>query len=178
MGSGFDNSIYWIISHAKTTIRYYIFKIAVSMAHKQLTLSRLTHQLLICLERCLPDESSRTVFTASYICSARATHRKHINWSATDIMYCCQACPPMHSSNGRPIVAHSLLWYRFTCLFPSNGRPSIVWCTLVGTCLTIRRLETAQYITVFQSYPKKKNTNPHFHPTLLHNQTGFFDIST
>jgi hypothetical protein len=28
--------------------------------------------------------------------SARTTHRKHISCSATDIMYCCQACPPMH----------------------------------------------------------------------------------
>jgi hypothetical protein len=31
MGSGFDSSIYWIISLIITTIRYYIFKIAVSM---------------------------------------------------------------------------------------------------------------------------------------------------
>jgi hypothetical protein len=33
-----------------------------------------------------------TVSTAPYIGSARTKHRKHINWSATDILYCCQAC--------------------------------------------------------------------------------------
>jgi hypothetical protein len=27
-----------------------------------------------------------------------------------------------------------------------NGRPSIIECSLVGTCLRIRLLETAQYI--------------------------------
>jgi hypothetical protein len=36
MGSGFDNKIYWITSHVVTTIRYYNFKIAVSMAETQL----------------------------------------------------------------------------------------------------------------------------------------------
>jgi hypothetical protein len=36
MGSGFDNSIYWMISHVVTTLRYYTFKIAVTMTHQQL----------------------------------------------------------------------------------------------------------------------------------------------
>jgi hypothetical protein len=31
MGSGFDNSIYWIISHIVTTISYYTFATAVTM---------------------------------------------------------------------------------------------------------------------------------------------------
>jgi hypothetical protein len=35
MDSGFDNSIYWIISHVVATIHYYSFKIAVSMTHKK-----------------------------------------------------------------------------------------------------------------------------------------------
>jgi hypothetical protein len=51
MGSGVDNSIYWIISHIVTTIRYYTFKTAVCRTH---------NQLLNCLERRLPDESSRS----------------------------------------------------------------------------------------------------------------------
>jgi hypothetical protein len=58
MGSKFDNSIYWIISHVVTTIRYYTFKIAVSMTQAIITFSRLTHQLLNCLEQRLRDESS------------------------------------------------------------------------------------------------------------------------
>jgi hypothetical protein len=36
MDSGLDNSIYWIISHVVTTIRYYTFEIAASMTHKHL----------------------------------------------------------------------------------------------------------------------------------------------
>jgi hypothetical protein len=65
------------------------------MTQTIVTLSRLTHQLLKCLQWRLPDESPRTVFTASYIGSARTTHRKHNNCSETDIMY-CQACSPMY----------------------------------------------------------------------------------
>jgi hypothetical protein len=37
MSSRFDNSIYWIISHVLTTIRYYTYNIAVSVTHKQST---------------------------------------------------------------------------------------------------------------------------------------------
>jgi hypothetical protein len=36
MGSEFDNSIYWIISHAIITIRYYTFTTAVSMTRELL----------------------------------------------------------------------------------------------------------------------------------------------
>jgi hypothetical protein len=50
--------------------------------------------------------------------------------------------------NGRPIVAHSLLRYMFTGLLPSNGSTSVVGCALVGTCLPIRLLETAQSVTL------------------------------
>jgi hypothetical protein len=38
MGSGFDNSIYWIISHVVTTILYYTFTIAVSLTQTIKTL--------------------------------------------------------------------------------------------------------------------------------------------
>jgi hypothetical protein len=34
MVSRFDNLIYWIISHVVTSMRYYTFKIAVFMTHK------------------------------------------------------------------------------------------------------------------------------------------------
>jgi hypothetical protein len=34
MGSGFDNSIYWIISHVVTIFHYYTFKITVIITHK------------------------------------------------------------------------------------------------------------------------------------------------
>jgi phospholipid N-methyltransferase len=36
----------------------------------------------------------------------------------------------------------------FTGLLPSNERPSIVGCGLVGTCLPIRLLATAQSVTM------------------------------
>jgi hypothetical protein len=36
----------------------------------------------------------------------------------------------------------------FTGLLPSNGLPSIVGCGLVGTCLPLRLLATAQYVTL------------------------------
>jgi hypothetical protein len=55
-GSGFNNLIFWIIS----PIHYYTFKIAVSITQTIKTLSRSTHHLLNCLQRRLPDESSRS----------------------------------------------------------------------------------------------------------------------
>jgi hypothetical protein len=51
-------------------------------------------------------------------------------------------------STGRLIVAHWLLWHVFTGLLPSNGRPSIVGCAFVGTCLLIHLIETAQSVTL------------------------------
>jgi hypothetical protein len=194
MGSGFDNSIYWIISRVVTTIRYYTFKTYLWHANSYNTLkvntsttelpwmtssgrilskkksklkllydwrftanqfvlawgplrptTRIFFQLntsdnspcvtssltrrWVCLlwirlafrevyvshiqhviensSFCTTHKPSvsigftkqivpRTVFTASYIGSARTSHRKHINCSATDIMHCCQACSPMH----------------------------------------------------------------------------------
>jgi hypothetical protein len=49
-------------------------------------------------------------------------------------------------SNEHPIlhIAYSLLRDVLTGLLPSNGCPSSVGCALVGTCLPIRFLETAQ----------------------------------
>jgi hypothetical protein len=41
-------------------------------------------------------------------------------------------------SNGCPIIVHSLLWYVFTGLLLSNGRPSVVGWAFVGTCLPVR----------------------------------------
>jgi hypothetical protein len=41
-----------------------------------------------------------------------------------------------------------MLRHVFTGLLPSNGRPSIVGCDLVGTCLPICFLETAQSVTL------------------------------
>jgi hypothetical protein len=40
--------------------------------------------------------STQNGWSAPYIGSAQTNHRKHINCSTTDIVYCCQACPPMH----------------------------------------------------------------------------------
>jgi hypothetical protein len=45
-------------------------------------------------------------------------------------------------SSGYPTVAHLLLWYVFSGLLPSTG------CSLVGTCLHICLLETAQSVTI------------------------------
>jgi hypothetical protein len=39
---------------------------------------------------------SLNYWNTPYIGSARTTHRKHIYCSATDFIYCCQACPLMH----------------------------------------------------------------------------------
>jgi hypothetical protein len=78
MDFGFDNLIYWINSHVVTTIRYCTFTIAVSMTHKQLiTLSRLTHQLLNCLERQLPEESSRSGSRSLLPATSRYAHSWH-----------------------------------------------------------------------------------------------------
>jgi hypothetical protein len=40
----------------------------------------------------------------------------------------------------------------FTGLLPSSGRPSVVGCALVGTCVPIRLLATAQSVTVLTSH--------------------------
>jgi hypothetical protein len=53
-------------------------------------------------------QSNRRVSTASYIGSARTNHRKQINWSATDILYCCQVCPPILCLT-MPIFGYSLM---------------------------------------------------------------------
>jgi hypothetical protein len=89
--------------------------------------------------------SSRTAFSASYIGSARTTHRKHIK-PLSNGYHILLSGVSTHElpSNGRPIVAYSLLWYMFTGLLPSNGRHSIVGFALVGTCLAILLLEMAQ----------------------------------
>jgi hypothetical protein len=43
-----------------------------------------------------PRLHTQTILTASYIGLAWTIHRKHMDYSTTDIMYCCQTCPPMH----------------------------------------------------------------------------------
>jgi hypothetical protein len=92
MDSGFDNSIYYIISFVLTTVCY-----CCNLWHTDnYNIFKATHQLQNCLERRLPDESYRTVFAASYRGSAWIIHRKQSNCSATDIMHCCQTCPSMH----------------------------------------------------------------------------------
>jgi hypothetical protein len=66
--------------------------------------------------------SSRRVLTASYIDSAQTFHRKHINCSAriSCMVLLSGVSTNALPSNGRPIVAHTLLWYVFTGLLPSN----------------------------------------------------------
>jgi hypothetical protein len=44
-----------------------------------------------------------------YTASARTTQRKHISYLATDTLYCCQACPPIHC------LALDILLLRIRC---------------------------------------------------------------
>jgi hypothetical protein len=163
MGSGLDNSSYWIISRVITTVHYYTFKTAASMTNNYNTLKVNTSTIE------LPwMMSSWQMFSNSLQCflyrlstgHPQKTHQLlgngyHVLLSGVST----HALP----SNGRPIVAHSLLWYMFTSLLPNNGHPSIVGCTLVGTCLPIRLLETAQSVTILWtwmliSHKKKKES--------------------
>jgi hypothetical protein len=145
MDSGFYNSIYLIVSHVVTTIHYYTFKIALSMTHKNLFNTSTIE---------LPwMTSSWRILSNSIHCFLRRlgtdhpqkTH--HLLSSGYHVLLSGVSTHAL-SSNGRPILAHLLLWYVSTGLLHSHGRPSIVGCSLVGTCLPIRLLETAQSVTI------------------------------
>jgi hypothetical protein len=62
-------------------------------------------------------------------------------------------------------LAMDILLLRIRCcdvvtgLLPSNERPSIVGCALVGTCLPIRLLETAQSVTIVTFQIELKDSN-------------------
>jgi hypothetical protein len=140
MGSRFDNLIYWIISRVITMVHCYTFTIAVSMRHRQLTLK--VNIWIIELPwtmsswRILESFSLWLLnWTAPYIGLAWTTHRRHINCSATDIMYCCQACPPIHCLAIDALLVHIHCCDIFTGMLLSNGRHSIVGWALVGTYL-------------------------------------------
>jgi hypothetical protein len=155
MGSGFDNSIYWIISHVVTTIRYYTFTIAVSMTHNYITLKVNTSTTE------LPWTSSWRILSNSLHCflyRLGTDHPQKTHQLLSKGYHVLLSSVSTHAlpSNGRPIVAHSLLWYVFTGLLPSNWRPSIAGCALVGTCLPIRLLETAQSVTIRTLFSKSK----------------------
>jgi hypothetical protein len=90
--------------------------------------------------------STREYWTAPYIGSARTTHRKHISFSATDIMNCCQTCPPMHClvmealllrirccDTCLPVCYLATLWANPLHIFSSclNFKP-LSWCTWTG----------------------------------------------
>jgi hypothetical protein len=57
-------------------------------------------------------------------------------------------CNFVRPRNGRSSVAYMLLRCGFTGLLPSNGCLSTVGCALVGKCLAIPFLETAQSVTL------------------------------
>jgi hypothetical protein len=59
MGSGFDNSIYWIILRRNYNSLLYFDDCCICDTQTIITISRLTIQLLNCFERRLPDKSSR-----------------------------------------------------------------------------------------------------------------------
>jgi hypothetical protein len=83
--------------------------------------------------------------SASYIGSAPSTHRKHINCSASDILYCCQACPPMHCLAMDTLLVHmrccemclpvcylvmdavllDVRWLKHVYVFVSKKRPNL-----------------------------------------------------
>jgi hypothetical protein len=71
------------------------------------------------------------------------------NFSATDILYCCQEWSLMHCL-AMDVLFVAYLWLQdvFTSLLPSSECPSVVGCTSVGTCLPIRFLEVAQSVTI------------------------------
>jgi hypothetical protein len=94
------------------------------------------------------DKGRLLSLTAPYLGSARTTLRKHQLLSNGYHVLLSGMSTHALPSNGRPIVAHSLLWYVFTGLLPSSGRPSVVGCASVGTCLPIRFLETDQSVTI------------------------------
>jgi hypothetical protein len=135
MGSGFDNSIYWILSHVVTTIRYYTFKIAVLTI--ELPSWRILSNSLHCfLYRHGPPTETHQLLSNGYhiLLSGVSTH----------------ALP----SSERPIVAHSSLWYVFTGLLPSNRNTLLIVgqeFAFAGTCLPSYSLATDLHGTLLKT---------------------------